>query len=66
MAVDWLSNRAVFTPGGNPEEFCQARLVELTRGTIAIGLNPFGMFPAQCFVDLLLKLNVCVVWVRNG
>ncbi len=40
------------------EEFREARFVSLAHGTIAIRLNPFGMFLAQRYVDLVLELNV--------
>src|SRR5439155_10341802 len=48
------------------EQFCEARLVRLAGRTIPIGLNPFGMFLAQGFVDLLLKLNVRADFVGLG
>jgi hypothetical protein len=55
----------VFSWGRKAEQFCKARFVSLAHGTVAIGLNPFGMFPEQGFVHLFLKLNVSLNVVRN-
>lgn len=55
----------MFSRGRKAEQFCEARFVSLAHGTVAIGLNPFGMFPEQGFVHLLLKLNVSLNVVRN-
>jgi hypothetical protein len=55
----------VFSRGRKAEQFCEARFVSLAHGTVAIGLNPFGVFPEQGFVHLLLKLNVSLNVVRN-
>ena len=40
------------------EQFCEARFVSLAHGTLAIRLNPFGMFLEQGLVHLPLKLNI--------
>ena len=55
----------MFSRGRKAEQFCEARFVSLAHGTLAIGLNPFGMFPEQGFVHLLLKLNVSLNVVRT-
>jgi hypothetical protein len=55
----------VFSRGRKAEQFCEARFVSLAHRTGAIGLNPFGMFPKQGFVHLLLKLNVSLNVARN-
>ena len=57
--------KLVFALGKQTEKFCQAQFVCLAHGTLAIRLNPFGMFPEQGFVHLLLKLNVSLNVVRN-
>jgi hypothetical protein len=54
----WSGSGAVFSRGRKAEQFCEARFVSLAHGTLAIGLNPFGMFPEQGFVHLPLKLNI--------
>jgi hypothetical protein len=56
---------AVFSRGRKAKQFCEARFVSLAPGTVAIGLNPFGMLPEQGFVHLLLKLNVNLNVVRT-
>jgi len=40
------------------EEFSQARLIGITRGAIAVGLDPTGMLGAQVVVDLPLEFGV--------
>jgi hypothetical protein len=55
----------VFTLGRKTEQFCEARFVSLAHGTLTIRFNPFGMFLAQGFVYLLLKLNVWFHRIRN-
>ena len=61
----WSSRGAVFSLGRKAQQFCEARFISLAHGTVAIGLNPFGMFPEQGFVHLLLKLNVNLNVVRT-
>src|SRR5262245_45521883 len=61
-----LGSEAVFAQGGNTEQFSQSRFVSLANRGLAVRLNPFGMFPAQCFTDRMLKLDVCVARARNG
>src|SRR6266498_1503081 len=56
---------AVFALGRKTEEFRETRFVSLTRRTPAIRLDPFGMFLAQGFVYLLLKVNVRLDGFRN-
>src|SRR5438477_6445462 len=50
----------------NPEQFHEARLVRITRGGAAIGVNPVGMLDPQIVVNLLLELGVGVDLVRHG
>src|SRR5438105_12952631 len=50
----------------NPEQFHEARLVRITRGGAAIGVNPVGMLDPQIVVNLLLQLGVGVDLVRHG
>ena len=42
------------------EQFREARLVRIAHGTLAIGLDPFGMLDSQIVVNLLLELSVSV------
>jgi hypothetical protein len=56
--------------GGSPsrrriEQFHEARLVRIARGTFAIWLDPFGMLDPQIVVNLLLELGVGVDLVRH-
>jgi hypothetical protein len=51
---------------GNAKQFCEPRLINFASRAPAVGVNPFGMFPTQGFVYLLLELNVCLHLVRNG
>jgi len=46
------------------EQFREARLVRIARGTFAIGLDPFGMLDPQIVVNLLAELGVRVNLVR--
>ena len=48
------------------EQFREARLVRIARGTFAIGLDPFGMLDPQIVVNLLLELGVGVDLVIHG
>ena len=48
------------------EQFPEARLVRITRGTLAISLDPFGMLDPQIVVNLLLELGVGVDLVKHG
>src|SRR5438874_13441350 len=50
----------------NAEQFHEARLVRITRGGVAIGVNPVGMLDPQIVVNLLLELGVGVDLVRHG
>ena len=50
----------------NAEQFPEARLVRITRGGAAIGVNPVGMLDPQIVVNLLLELGVGVDLVRHG
>jgi hypothetical protein len=46
------------------EQFHGARLVRITRGALAIWLDPFGMLDPEVVVNLLPKLGVGVDLVR--
>jgi len=48
------------------EQFPEARLVRIARGTFAIRLDPFGMLNPQIVVNLLLELGVRVDLARHG
>jgi len=48
------------------EHFRETRLVRITHGGFAIGLNPFGMLDPQIAVNLLLEFGVRVDWMRHG
>ena len=48
------------------EDSREARLVRIARGTIAIGLDPFGMLKPQIVVNLLLELGISVDLVIHG
>ena len=48
------------------EQFREARLVRIARGTFAISLDPFGMLDPQIVVNLFLELGVCVDLVKHG
>ena len=48
------------------EHFREARLVRITHGGFAIGLNPFGMLDPQIVVNLVLELGVRVDSRRHG
>jgi hypothetical protein len=61
----WSGSGAVFAVGRKTQQFCEARFVSLAHGTVAIGLNPFGMFPEQRFVNLPLKLNIRLDFLRS-
>jgi hypothetical protein len=48
------------------EQFHKARLVRITHGAFAIGLDPFGMLDPQIVVNLLLELGIGVDLVIHG
>jgi hypothetical protein len=48
------------------EQFREARLVRIAHGTLAVGLDPFGVLDPQIVVNLLLELGVGVDLVRHG
>ena len=48
------------------ELFHQTRLIRITRGALAIWLDPFGMLDPEVVVNLLPKLGVGVDFVRHG
>ena len=50
----------------NAEQFRKARLVRIAHGTLAIGLDPFGMLDSQIVVNLFLELSVGVDLVMHG
>src|SRR5438309_5996425 len=50
----------------NAEQFPKARLVRITHGGAAIGVNPVGMLDPQVVVNLLLELGVGVDLVIHG
>ena len=54
----WSGSGAVFAVGRKTQQFCEARFVSFAHWTLAIRLNPFGMFPEQGFVHLPLKPNI--------
>ena len=48
------------------EHFREARLVRITHGGFATGLNPFRMLDPQIVVNLVLEFGVRVDWMRRG
>jgi len=61
------SDRLVGSPSRqSAEQFRETRLVRITHGTLAIGLDPFGMLDPQIVVNLLPKLGVGVDLVMHG
>ena len=50
----------------NAEQFPEARLVRITRGGAAIGVNPVGMLDPQIVVNLFPEFGVSVDLVRHG
>jgi hypothetical protein len=61
------SNRLVGSDAHrNAEQFHEARLVRITRGALAIWLDPFGVLDPEVLVNLLPKLGVGVDLVRRG
>jgi hypothetical protein len=59
------SDRLVGSPSRQcVEQFHEARLVRITHGAFAIGLDPFGMLDPEVVVNLLPKLGVGVDLVR--
>jgi hypothetical protein len=61
------SDRLVRSPSRQSvEQFHQARVVRITHGGAAIGVDPFGMLDPQVVVNLLPKLGVGVDLVRYG
>ena len=55
--IAMVARRFVRLPLCKPlEQFHQARLVRITRGRLAIWLDPFGMLDPQVIVNLFLQL----------
>ena len=48
------------------EQFREARLVRIAHGTLAVGLDPFGMLDPQIVVNLLPEFSVSVNLVIHG
>ena len=48
------------------EQFREERLVRITLGAFAVGLDPFRMLDPQIVVNLLLELGVGVDLVKHG
>jgi hypothetical protein len=48
------------------EQFRQARVVRITRGVFAIGLDPFRLLDPQSGMNLLLEFGIGVDLVRHG
>jgi hypothetical protein len=48
------------------EQFHESRLVRITRGALAIWLDPFGMLNPEVVVNLFPKLGVGVDFVKHG
>jgi hypothetical protein len=60
-------DRSVGSPSRQSvDHFREARVVRITLGGLAIGLDPFGMLDPQIVVNLLLKFGVRVDWMRHG
>ena len=60
----WSGSAAVFFRGRKAEQFCEARFVSLARGTVAIRLNPFGMF-----LDFAIGSSQSLfsgIWISEG
>jgi len=57
---------AGFRSHRSADQFREARLVRIARGTFAVSLDPFGMLNPQIVVNLLLELGVCVDLVIHG
>ncbi len=47
------------------DQFRQAPLVRIARGTVTVGSDPLGVLDPQVFVNLLLKLAVGMNLVRH-
>ena len=61
------SDRLVGSPSRQcVEQFYKARLVRITRGGAAIGVDPFGMLDPQVVVNPVPKLGIRVDLVRHG
>jgi hypothetical protein len=61
------SDRLVGSPSRQRvEQFHEARLVRITRGTFAVWLDPFGMLDPEVVVNPLPELGVRVDLVRDG
>ena len=61
------SDRLVGSPSRQcVEQFYKARLVRITRGGAAIGVDPFGMLDPQVVVNLLVELGIGVDLVIHG
>jgi len=50
---------------GRVQQFHEARLVRITRGAFAIGLDPFGMLVPQVVVNLFPEFGVGVDLVKH-
>jgi hypothetical protein len=48
------------------DQFRQAPLVGVARGTVTVGCNPIGVLDPQVFVNLLLKVVVGMNSVRHN
>ena len=65
--VAMVARRIVRLPLCKPlEQFHQARLVRITRGRLAIWLDPFGMLDPQVIVNLFPQLCVRMELVKHG
>ena len=61
------SDRLVGSPSRQRvEQFHEARLIRITRGTFTVWLDPFGMLDPEVVVNPLPELGVRVDLVRDG
>jgi hypothetical protein len=61
------NDRSVGAPSRQSvEHFREARVVRITPGGFATGLNPFRMLDPQIVVNLLLEFGVRVDLMRHG
>ena len=64
--VAMVARRFVRLPLSKPlEQFHQARLVRITRGRLAIWLDPFGMLDPQAIVNLFPQLCAGLVLLKR-
>jgi hypothetical protein len=63
IIFSWLGDRSIVRRRES-QQLSKTRFVRFARRTIAVGLNPFGMFDAQGVVYLSLKLSVRADLVR--